>query len=71
MHVVCCVFIRFSSDRSPDLAGDIADRHDIISKDAQWRVREGILRNRSLPSHRLPKSRISRELSIPAKITNI
>lgn len=47
MHGFClvsCMFIRFSSERSPDLAsaslGEAIDQLE-ISKDAQRRVREG------------------------------
>lgn len=41
--VLCvCVSIRFSSERSPDLAAHTAERHDISSSDAQRGVREGI-----------------------------
>lgn len=38
---VWCVFIRFSTERSADLSSEATGRHDIISKDPQWRVREG------------------------------
>lgn len=37
---VWCVSIRFSTVRSADLSSEAAERHDIISKDPQWRVRE-------------------------------
>lgn len=36
------MFIRFLSERSPDLGSEATDRHDIISKDAQGRVRAGL-----------------------------
>lgn len=36
-----CVSIRFSSERSPDLAAHAAERHDITSTDAHRGVREG------------------------------
>lgn len=40
--LVCvCVSIRFSSERSPDLAAHSAEHHDITSTDAQRGVREG------------------------------
>lgn len=38
-----CVSIRFSSERSPDLAAHTAERHDITSTDAQRGVREGLV----------------------------